>query len=505
MDGSMLANGGTIGNQYSGPGSGGGICIKCNTFQGSGLLSAVGGDIQRTDDKMPGAGGGGRIAILYDTTAQAGVSPKPTVRLNAAGGSENQWQMTVPRVRATRGYPGSLYLSDNQFFDLTKIQGGEIMVPGVTAWAINSLSLSNSLIGFPAGFSLTVTQDLTIADGGGLDMSNAVVNIGRDLIMNSDGRGGAFFRGGPSQQIGVGRNISLSMGWLDLSSVESPSATLPVGGSITLTNKAMAYFSSGETNNSTSYGLLVNVTGNINITTNCWVYPYSHPTNGGSVYFQAANMTVSGSAGIDASLGGFAGRTNDSTGYGYGPGGSQCSTGKDPGGAGYGGMGHAGGTGLPGGPTYGSSNHPVDPGSGAGSAKIYHHASDDGTAGGGLIHVQATDSVVVDGSFLANGGDKPNSYAACGSGGGIYIHCKQFSGAGLLKANGGSMARNAWDYGGSGGGGRIAVAYTVSSSWSGAMQANGGIGGYTGNDGTNGTVVFMLVAPANPGTLLLIE
>jgi hypothetical protein len=127
-----------------------------------------------------------------------------------------------------------------------------------------------------------------------------------------------------------------------------------------------------------------------------------------------------------------------------------------------------------------------------------------GSSGGGLIHVLAAGAVLVDGSLLASGGDVVNSYPGCGSGGGIYVHCNSFAGSGLLKANGGKSGRNAPDFGGSGGGGRIAVACVYTGNWSGAVQAKGGEGDYTGNTGANGTVVWIRLSPP-PGTLIMLE
>jgi hypothetical protein len=533
MDGSLLANGQTIPNWYAGPGSGGGIYVKCNTLRGSGLISAVGGDIERADANMPGAGGGGRIAVVYDTTAQAGVSPQPTVRFNAAGGNQNHSSMTILTGRLRQGGPGSIYLPDTQFFSLGNILGGEILVPGATSWTTNALAVSTGWIKFPTGFSLTVSQDVTLTAAGGLDMSNAVVTIGRNLIVNSDRRAGAIFRGGPDQQFTIGTNLSITKGYVVINQQgmanrdfslagnvvldnegylyfyghPTAASSVEVDGYLLVTNKSLFYLYSGETNGASPCGLLVDVKGAITVTTNSWIYPYSHPTNGGSVHFQTPKLTVSKGGGIDANLKGYGGGYQSAG--GSGPGGSQGTAGRGPGGAGYGGMGARGGPvgygsgNHAGGISYGNSNNPVGPGSGAGGVQAYFDIRDYGTAGGGLIHVLASDTVLVDGSLLANGGDQPNNYPGCGSGGGIFVDCKAFAGSGVLKANGGSSARNSTDFGGSGGGGRIAVWFKSINNWSGTAQANGGVGVYAGNIGTNGTVVFFMKPPT--GTMIMVN
>ena len=100
------------------------------------------------------------------------------------------------------------------------------------------------------------------------------------------------------------------------------------------------------------------------------------------------------------------------------------------------------------GPTYGSSNAPLDPGSGGGG-----YTSMCGGNGGGLIRIEASKTVSVNGALLANG-EAYGKFSGSGSGGGIFIHCKIFNGepTGYLQAKGGDKSGHA-----SGGGGRIAV------------------------------------------------
>jgi hypothetical protein len=243
------------------------------------------------------------------------------------------------------------------------------------------------------------------------------------------------------------------------------------------------------------------VAGDVTIATNSWVYPHSQPTNGGSVHFDVAGFYVHAGGGVNATERGHRGGYQDE--WGYGPGGSQGTTGRGPGGAGYGGKGGDSRSTV-GGPTYGSSNAPVHAGSGAGGVRAYHDTRDYGSNGGGLIRVTAADSVIVDGSLLADGGNKVNAYPGCGSGGGIYVACRSFSGSGLLSAKGGSNTRSSNDAGGAGGGGRIAVCYTRSTNgWRGVAQADGGTCGYTAYNADDGTVVFWKPPPR--GTLLVIQ
>ena len=105
-----------------------------------------------------------------------------------------------------------------------------------------------------------------------------------------------------------------------------------VGGNVTLTNWAGAYLYSSATNGTAGYSILVDIAGNMTIATNCWIFPYSHYTNGGSVHFRVASLTVKAGGGIDATAKGYSGAflSTYSPGYGPGksPGGNAASTGR---------------------------------------------------------------------------------------------------------------------------------------------------------------------------------
>jgi hypothetical protein len=440
-------------------------------------------------------------------------------------------------ARQSQGRPGSLFLSDNQFFDFTRIQGGEIMVPGVMSLTTNTLALTNDLIAFPSGFTLTVSQNVSLAGASGMDLSNSVVRIGGHLVINSDRRASAVFRGGAGQQISMGTNLSVTKGWIDVNMQGMSNATMDLHGTLSLdeailflrghltnvsslnmagnmvaTNQALAYLYSGTTNGQTPYALVVKVGGAMTIATNCWVYPFSHDTNGGSVRFRAAALTVMGGGGFDATGKGYRGGGGTRQ-VGFGAGASAGGS-SGSGGAGYGGVGGwskpYNGSFLSGGPAYGVSNAPNQPGSGGSS---YVNGPVAG-AGGGLIDIEAAGAVIVDGSLLANG-TFTSGYGSPGSGGGIHITCKWFEGVsgGMLAANGG----NGWTQignlrgSGGGGGGRIAVwSRNGSNGWAGLAQAGGGVlapnngGPVNATNGVSGTVVWIRVA-SPPGTLLMVR
>jgi hypothetical protein len=239
--------------------------------------------------------------------------------------------------------------------------------------------------------------------------------------------------------------------------------------------------------------------------------------NGGIVYAQAVNNTaqvegewigtgitiVSNNITIDS------GGLIDGTGLGYAYGkGPAPHVGATPvswtrtagkgleyiwggyGGASYGGLGSSGGT-CTGGPsvpsvgvptvTYGSATSPIDLGSGGYVV-----------AGGSAIKLEVLNNLVVNGNIKVDGltASLATGPRTSASGGSIWISTKNFSGSGLISANGGNAlaghvnptywtgytSYDAYGAGGAGGGGRIAIYYVNStfSNPSTRITANGG-------------------------------
>lgn len=188
------------------------------------------------------------------------------------------------------------------------------------------------------------------------------------------------------------------------------------------------------------------------------------------------NATIQAGGGILANGTGHAGNTGPGAGKFYSSGGTVIG-----GGGGYGGYGAAGGTVAPapsiayGGSPYGSPISPPDRGSGGGGSSPYFT----GGSGGGLIRLNVTGVLLVDGIISANGNPGTAPSAGGGSGGTVFLNVGDLSGSGVICANGGMG-----NYlGGGGSGGRIAILYTAST-FSGLVSAYGG-GGYAwGGAGT---------------------
>lgn len=204
------------------------------------------------------------------------------------------------------------------------------------------------------------------------------------------------------------------------------------------------------------------------------------------VRITARNVTISGE--LNVSEKGCRGRSG---GTGYGP---NTSTGvctvstSGYGQSGRGGAAH-GGTGGNGGgesntqtTTYGSVTAPILLGSGgAGVGSV-------GGYGGGRVYINASGTLTVNGKIYANGGQAGTGDIngnGGGSGGSIYILAGTLAGSGSIQAKGG----NALQYGGTGGGGRIALYYTNNTDFSLASQVvfSGGTGTNFGGTGGPGS------------------
>lgn len=419
IDGSILANGGNTSGNYKGTGSGGGVYISCKTILGSGSVVANGGYA----GSWTASGGGGRIAVIYDIAEQAAVA-LPSIWFSAAAGGCGS--------TSNQGDVGTLYFPDNQF--LLRQTGaikhsGVWMAPGLAEWRRDSLAMENAWIRIPEdGLVVEVTNNLSIVGADAslsrLELTNATVSCGGSLTIDKS-------------------NLTLQRGVDD-------GTALSVAGDAIVKNSGVVHVYGGMTGDINVPGSTVNVVGDITVTgTGSWIYPYSHPTNGGAVRFTARNVFVStAGAGFDASGRGYAGGVSGGAGYGPGAGRGAAASG-----AGYGGFGaNAMATS---GQTNGLASYPVGSGSGGGSAGTDSN-SGSGGAGGGVIWILAEDTVQVNGSLLADGAIHTMTYSGAGSGGGIYIECDKIIGVdGVISAKGGLGN----SYGGLGGGGRIAVIY----------------------------------------------
>jgi Carboxypeptidase regulatory-like domain len=204
---------------------------------------------------------------------------------------------------------------------------------------------------------------------------------------------------------------------------------------------------------------------------------------------QTVSITASGDVIVDA------GGAIAMDGQGY-PGGQGTGAGymsQSPrGGGGHGGIGGSNPTSTTMGSAYGSITSPATAGSGGGNGSGTS-AAPFGGSGGGILNVNVTGKLTVNGRISSNGRNG-DTESGGGAGGSVKITCGQLFGAGSISANGGNGTGNA----GGGGGGRISFTYS-SSGYQGTFSAIGGTGIVAGGAGT----VYTKPQSANVGSVII--
>jgi hypothetical protein len=480
IDGTITA-GGSGGLSNSGSGSGGSIWIDTQTLSGSGLVKANGGTVNRR-------GGGGRIAIYYETNSGFPIN------------FDNNLQS-----RGTNGGPGTIYL--------------EQKVKGDPATKSDTLYVDNNNVnGRQAGLvEGTYTFDtIHMTRYGDLDIlgSGSVLNISSGTGLQGDATVpdltvyGTF--NGPTSLIIEGVDVGLRGAHTGLTGTMTIGTVSLVGG-LTLYEHTWAHnllvdhFVFGDTvvsEGSTltfafgstpgdygqpaifEFGAMTIKNGAV-VTVDNYVDSDTDYTEDYGVEIQATSMDLQTGATITADSKGYRGVSN---GAGVGPGAPAFGS-TTNGGASHGGYGQDGSV-IETGPIYGDAYEPTDLGSSGGGRVVNHSAR--GGDGGGAVKINVDTSLNIDGTITA-GGSGGLSNSGSGSGGSIWIDTQTLSGSGLVKANGGTVNRH-------GGGGRIAI-YSVTSTFdalnSAHVQAYGALGGpgtiYYQNDEdhpTNGSLLI---------------
>ncbi len=389
-------------------GSGGSILIIANVIEGNGTLRARGGT-PNTFSEYWNPGGGGRIALHYTTlisTVGLSIDTRP---------GEGGWPFIVADEIEDRWMYradlGTIWMSDTTLLNDGDIRNlyGQIMVPGLSEWTVQTLTIENSavILGDEAGFTLTVQNDATLS-------ANAFLQLARP-------------EDNPWPDVATG-------------------AVMTVGGALTLTDDARLQLFAGETNlTQTAFGGELTVGGALTLDDESRLELVSHPVDGGSIRIRCATLDVAELARITAHGRGYA--------YMEGPGAGFVS--GRGGGGGYGGHGgRATGANWGSGSTYGEPGWvDLQAGSGGGVQSGYR-----GGFGGGLIWLEIAGTALFDGMLSSKGNWTPHPYGGGGSGGGIFVAAQRFEGgvSGRLEADGGNAVY--WtNYGGGGGGGRIAV------------------------------------------------
>lgn len=505
--GTITANGATppAAGYRAGGGSGGGIYIEAHDFGGDvrGLLTACGGNggPAWSGQSGGGGGGGGRIALVYSNLiAYSAIRMSVQRGLSTSTATNSEWLTT------TSPQKGTIFFSDLDLWYAHISNGvlegitGEIVPLAGTNFTYNSFMLTNASVSL-RDFSLSASNLTLEYDGGLIVWSGRVaceeLNIRNNgllliepgtltdvvnLAVQSGGTGyitqeeessitNIMIENGGTIAFAPSGRIYCAAAAIGGSMMLGAPATLICQGDLMVTNGGKLYVYSGATNSpATNYGALVQVYGDLTICSNSWIYPYSNGTNGGSPYFLLNNLFIAAGGGIDGTGKGYPGGQGtyyiDDIGYanalwtGLGPGGGgSCGSLPQYGvGGGHGGKGGWGGKGVSGGSVNDSTGFPIFSGSGGGGT--FASATYPGCSGGGVVRIEVSGTVMVDGSIMANGDNVGSSYRAGGAGGAINVICQSFCGssAGRLLAVGGTGLGQC----GGGGGGRIAVWIGVS-------------------------------------------
>ena len=445
-------------------GSGGSIFIETSVFRGlNGVLRADGGSTSCPTNKNTGrVGGGGMIAVHYDTSLQQD-GDVSGMTISAAPGIYKMKNWTLPLVSndlyRSEGGLGTLWFSDAKLLESlgTGISG---RIECFTDLTLDSLAVTSGHIAFPKqGGTLTVLGDLVVSG------STARVEFGGDFATNHHGSATLWSE--------VPQHVS-------------------VGGNLRVIDGARMDVRSSKTNETAgTVGAFVNVAGSMEITGGGSVFVWSDNLTGASPRFEVGSLQVGEGSRLTANERGYAGifclyQTGSVPGGDpYGPGRGKSESSSDEivisSGGGHGGLG-GGRANKSGGKTYDDPYYPALPGSGGTSSSgwSYH-----GGNGGGVIDVRANGAIAIEGEISANGGigSECNSKNGTtgGSGGTVFLYGDTVtsSSGSVISAKGGDAYANdnSHSYAG-GGGGRISI-------WAGAAMSTEGVRAQRITRGTN--------------------
>ncbi len=432
VDGSIAASGGPGSGWQSGSGSGGSIRIHTSLLRGTGTIAANGSAYEV-------GGGGGRVAVTYDTLGDPGDDLDGLHNVTAFGGHGSyRWGSagTVLLKRSDQAY-GDLYIDDNlshssssAYTPLTHIGFGrstDLTADSLTTDGLVEM-VPNGLVGLRISPNLDQGETFVVLsnteDTITVDVSGGTLLT--DVALPGDTYAGVyrfdnvFFRRG---------------GFLVLGDRMIVDGTLHID----------------EYGKLTHYDATMDFTSHLDLTVETL-----HITDTGAIDVDSRGYLGGERGGNDCS-GQTIGNTDGSS---YRSGGS------------YGGLGGSFGGGIPN-PVYGDAADPVDLGAGG---SCYNDGRPGGD-GGGRIDIHAQD-LLVEGRITANGGPGTGYQSGSGSGGSIRIDTSTLFGTGTIQASG-----CAHEVGG--GGGRVAVSYDTLGLPVDQILAEGGAGSYAvGEAGT---------------------
>ena len=448
LDGRIMADADGSNYEASG-GAGGSIKIITNSFCGNGLISNLGGDAGYQNNTC--GGGGGRIAVYYDTLDCGEIDGFELSSIQAFGGSsENE---------TDNGGAGTIYVENTD--------------TGYTSLTVNNDFILTSEFSTPIITNGTTVyfDELVIQDRGAVEFDSPVVlsepqysewQLLRASLKATD------------LVITNASDISIMYSHLECENITNNSSSLL---DLNLNDSNMVWLSSSPM----EFGNI----GFSNGSNLSHLAAYEDPENGWVVPVLDINVNnlymYDDDSSIDVVGKGLPGGNSDSLTYGvtWGSSGPTYLMGSQ-----Y----HSGGSygGLGGQPdeadhlasVYGDYKYPILPGSGGGGS------SSNGGSGGGVVRIIATGLVGLEGTINASGADSFGSSA--GSGGSINIKADRVCGDGQINANGGNAFAEIIEYGG-GAGGRIAIEYGTTTECDNFIDVNAYGGSFpSGNPASTG-------------------
>jgi hypothetical protein len=431
VDGAVTANGDFVGwaNFATAGGAGGSIRIDAATLAGSGVIRA---DAAR--DVSPG-GGGGRVAVYYQTLALPRANISASGALNAGAGSiyfrrNDATGAKVADELLANGYGSAITqpLADLGAGTVVSVSGATVTLSGnVPEWIEGS------------------TIDFTSATGAvWSSVISACGNDGKSVVLASAANvaAGQQYRGlWAFDRMTVTGGATLAAG-----GIRTPLVTTDSSSSLSVSElRAADFVLHGQFESNGSFGAT-----NATIESNSIV---THATGSRVSMNVSGTLTVDATSRIDATAKGEATNAN----------------GSDAGGSHGGEGGHTNAFT----PSFGSLFDPNEPGGASAGS---------GNNGGGIVRINAG-TLALGGQIAADGSWTNNrTNFGGGAGGSIRIDAGSITGTGTVHANG---ADTGWPHGG-GGGGRIAIYATSNALPLANITAHGGTGGSA--DGAAGTI-----------------
>jgi hypothetical protein len=424
---------------YAGSGAGGSIVLRADSLSGAGLIDVTGGNYQRAGGDWGGPGAGGRVALWVDDLSlfdlDAGTLYRGGRRFLSNGTLEIQAASgTLYAADAAATY-GDLYVDAESTVqrppaELVSLGGAavaQLVAAASDGWLV---SAAGALTGEWVGAWVAVRG----ADGASLGAFRVADRdaAGRLLLANA---------GSLAEDVAEG-TVTGTLSYAG--EYRFDQVLLRGGGSLSATDKLVAT----EADLSGPAGI-PNTIGSATVRLRNGALV--SPVHGRELRWTVSGtLTVESGAAIELSGRGYAGGTTSNSGE-TAPNVSPPA-GRTAGG-GHGGNGTVGYDSLPAAAVYDSLYLPALPGGGGGRTD----GNNWGGAGGGVVYL-TVGTLQIDGQIRARGvPGAPSYYAGSGAGGTILIEAQVLAGGGVLDVSGGSYQKAGGDWGGPGGGGRIAI------------------------------------------------